>query len=282
MARTSTLNAIASIMPASNRHDAFLKRESGVTIPRLNVIGVAGIPEVQPGDDLAAMTLRAAQAQGTPLESGDVLVFTQKIVSKAEGSLVDLRTVEPSALALEFAGLYEKDARLVEVVLRETRRVVRMDRGVLIVETKHGFVCANAGIDASNVPGDDIVSLLPRDPDASARRLRGSLMAATGAPFAVVISDTFGRPWRMGNTDVAIGVAGMHPMRDYRGETDPHGYELRVSVSAVADEIASAAELTLGKLSMVPVAIVRGCEYVADDEAGSSPLLRPADHDLFR
>ncbi len=253
-----------------------------MTIPRLSVIGVTGIPEVQPGDALAAITLRAAQAQGTPPEPGDVLVFTQKIVSKAEGALVDLRTVEPSALALDFAERYEKDARLVEVVLRETRRVVRMERGVLIVETKHGLICANAGVDASNVPGEHVVSLLPRDPDGSARRLRDALRAATGFPLAVVVSDTFGRPWRMGNTDVAIGVAGMHPMRDYRGETDPHGYELRVSVSAIADEIASAAELTLGKLSEVPVAIVRGCEYALDDEAGSAPLLRPADQDLFR
>ena len=253
-----------------------------MTIPRLSVIGVTGIPEVQPGDDLAAMTFQATRAQGTPLEHGDVLVFTQKIVSKAEGALVDLRTVEPSELALEFAGLYEKDARLVEVALRETRRVVRMERGVLIVETKHGLICANAGVDASNVPGEEIVSLLPRDPDASAARLRSGLIAAAGFPLAVVISDTFGRPWRMGNTDVAIGVAGMHPMRDYRGETDPYGYELRVSVSAIADEIASAAELTLGKLSMVPVAIVRGCDYVADDEASSAELLRPAAQDLFR
>lgn len=253
-----------------------------MTIPRLSVIGVTGIPEVQPGDDLAAMTLRAAQSQGTPPEPGDVLVFTQKIVSKAEGALVDLRTVEPSALAVDFAERFEKDARLVEVVLRESRRIVRMERGVLIVETKHGLVCANAGVDASNVPGEHVVSLLPRDPDASARRLRDGLAAATGVPLAVVLSDTFGRPWRMGNTDVAIGVAGMHPMRDYRGETDPHGYELRVSVSAIADEIASAAELTLGKLSMAPVAIVRGCEYAPDDEAGSAPLLRPAAEDLFR
>ena len=253
-----------------------------MTVPCLSVIGVTGIPEIQPGDDIAALALEAAHAQGTPLEPGDVVVFTQKIVSKAEGALVDLRTVEPSPLALEFARLYEKDARLVEVVLGETSRIVRMDRGVLIVETKHGFVCANAGIDASNVPGNDIVSLLPREPDASARRLRSSLMTAAGFPVAVVVSDTFGRPWRMGNTDVAIGVAGIHPMRDYRGETDPHGYELRVSVSAIADEIASAAELTAGKLSMVPVVIVRGCEYVSDDEAGSAPLLRPAAQDMFR
>ena len=154
-----------------------------MTIPRLSVIGVTGIPEVQPGDDLAAMTFQAAHAQGTPPEPGDVLVFTQKIVSKAEGALVDLRTVEPSQLALEFAGLYEKDARLVEVVLRETRRVVRMERGVLIVETKHGLICANAGVDASNVPGDEIVSLLPRDPDTSASRIRNGLMAAAGFPL---------------------------------------------------------------------------------------------------
>ena len=224
---------------------------------RLQVIGITGLPEIVEGDNLASLIFDAAQSQGTPLEAGDVVVVTQKVVSKAEGAIVDLRDVTPSPLAEEFARQYDKDPRHVEVALREARRVVRMERGVLILETRHGFVCANAGVDASNVPGDERVSLLPRDPDGSARRLRDGLMERAGFPMAVVISDTFGRAWRMGATDVAIGVAGMHPLKDYRGETDPHGYELRASVSAVADEIASAAELATGKLSRLPATIAR-------------------------
>jgi coenzyme F420-0:L-glutamate ligase/coenzyme F420-1:gamma-L-glutamate ligase len=203
-------------------------------------------------------------------------------VSKAEGAVVDLKDVKASPLAEEFARQYEKDPRHVEVVLRESRRIVRMDRGILIVETKHGFVCANAGVDASNVPGEEKVSLLPRDPDGSARRLRKEFMARLSFPLAVIISDTFGRPWRMGNTDVAIGVAGIHPLKDYRGETDPYGYSLRVSVAAIADEIASAAELVAGKLSLVPAAIARGYPYSPDEEATAKPLVRDASLDLFR
>ena len=251
-------------------------------IPQLHIIGITGIPEVTEGDDLVAMMLDAAQAQGTPLETGDILVVTQKIVSKAEGAVVDLRDVKASLLAEEFARLYEKDPRLVEVVFQETRRIVRMDRGILIVETKHGFICANAGVDASNVPGEEKVTLLPRDPDGSARRLRKDLMARLGFPVAVIISDTFGRPWRMGNTDVAIGVAGIHPLKDYRGDTDPYGYTLRVSISASADEIASAAELVAGKVTLVPISIARGYPYSPDEEASATPLLRDPSLDLFR
>ncbi|MDP6101798.1 MAG: coenzyme F420-0:L-glutamate ligase [Dehalococcoidia bacterium] len=251
-------------------------------IPQLSIIGVTGIPEVNKGDDLAPLLFEAAQAQGTPLEADDIVVVTQKIVSKAEGAVVDLRDVKPSSLAEEFARQYEKDPRLVEVVLRETRRIVRMDRGVLIVETKHGFICANAGVDASNVPGEEMVSLLPEDPDGSARCIRDGLMARTGFSVAVIISDTFGRPWRMGSTDVALGVAGMNPLMDYRGQTDPYGYSLRVSVAAIADQIASAAELAAGKVSLVPVVIARGCNYSRDDEAHAKSLLREASMDLFR
>ena len=249
---------------------------------RLQVIGITGLPEIVEGDNLASLIFDAAQSQGTPLEAGDIVVVTQKVVSKAEGAIVDLRDVTPSPLAEEFARQYDKDPRHVEVALREARRVVRMERGVLILETRHGFVCANAGVDASNVPGDERVSLLPRDPDGSARRLRDGLMELAGFPVAVVISDTFGRAWRMGATDVAIGVAGMHPLRDYRGETDPHGYELRASVSAVADEIASAAELATGKLSRLPATIARGVDYTPSEESGTGPLIRDAASDLFR
>ena len=251
-------------------------------IPQIRVIGVTGIPEVCIGDNLAPLIFNAARLQDTPLESDDVVVVTQKIVSKSEGSVVDLKDVEPSLLAKEFAEQYDKDPRHVEVVLRESKRIVKMDRGVLIVETKHGFICANAGVDASNIPGDEKVSLLPKDPDESAHKLRLDLIALTGFPIAVIISDTFGRPWRMGSTDVAIGVAGINPMIDYQGQTDPYGYSLRVSVAAIADQIASAAELVAGKLDFIPVSIARGCTYFPDEKASYKTLLRDASMDLFR
>ena len=249
--------------------------------PELRVFGVAGIPEVHPGDDLAALIVDAADGQGTPLAEGDILVVTQKVVSKAEGAVVDLGDVEPSALARSFARQWDKDPRHVEVVLRESRRIVRMDRGVIIAETMHGFVCANAGVDASNIPGDDRVSLLPRDPDASAQRIREAIRGRTGVTAAVLVSDTFGRPWREGATNVAIGVAGMRPLRDYRGQQDPHGYLLRVSVAAWADELAGATDLVQGKTAGVPVAIIRGLDYETGPD-GSASLLRAPEKDLFR
>ena len=244
----------------------------------VRVMPVVGMPEIRPGDDLPAEISRFA---GDLLRPGDVVVVTHKIVSKAEGRLVDLGTVEPSVLAKDFAGRHDKDPRQVEVVLRESKRVVRMERGVIISETRHGFVCANAGVDASNVPGRDTVCLLPLDPDASAARIRDRLVASSGSDLAVVVSDSFGRPWRHGITNVAIGVAGMDPLADYRGETDPYGYPLSTSVLAVADEIAAAAELVMGKTSGVPVALVR--DYPYRPEAGSGrDLLMPPERDLFR
>src|SRR5918999_1588055 len=224
----------------------------------IEILPVRRIPEIRPGADLAAL---AAEAAGAEVRDGDVVVVTHKVVSKAEGRLVDLRTVEPSALAKGFAARYEKDPRQIEVVLRESRRIVRMDRGLIISETHHGFVCANAGVDASNVPGEDVVCLLPVDPDASAGRLRGALAAGTGSDLAVIVSDSFGRAWREGITNVAIGVAGMQPLADYRGKTDPHGFPLAASVLATADELAGAAELVMGKTTGIPVAVVRGYPY---------------------
>ena len=249
--------------------------------PELRIFGVTGIPEVHPGDDLAALIVDAAVGQGTPLAEGDVLVVTQKVVSKAEGALVDLGDVEPSALARSFARQWDRDPRHVEVVLRESRRIVRMERGIIIAETMHGLVCANAGVDSSNVPGDDRVCLLPRDPDASARRIREAIRERTGVTVAVLVSDTFGRPWREGTTNVAIGVAGMRPLRDYRGEHDPHGYLLRVSVAAWADELAGATDLVQGKTAGVPVAVIRGLDYETGPD-GSASLLRAPEKDLFR
>ncbi len=245
----------------------------------LRVLPVGGIPEVQSGDDLAALI---SGATGNDfLEAGDVVVVTHKVVSKAEGRLVDLGTVEPSALAKDFAARYDKDPRQIEVVLRESRRIVRMDRGIIISETHHGFVCANAGVDASNVPGSDTVCLLPRDPDASACRLRDALATSVGTDLAVVVSDSFGRPWRQGIANVAIGVAGMDPLADYRGHKDAHGRLLDASILAVADELASAAELVMGKTADIPVAVVRNYPYKKGHGAGRDLLMEP-ERDLFR
>ncbi|MEI2616888.1 MAG: coenzyme F420-0:L-glutamate ligase [Thermomicrobiales bacterium] len=247
----------------------------------IRLYGLDGIPEVRPGDNLNAIIGDALEASNlTPLD-GDVLVVTHKIVSKAEGRLVDLATIEPSPFALVWAERWDKDARQVEVVLREATRIVRMDRGVLICETRHGFVCANAGVDASNVPGDHIVCLLPLDPDASARAIRAGIQARFGAAPAVIISDSFGRPWRKGIVNIAVGVAGMSPFADYRGVTDPYGYDLRVSVMAVADELAAAAELLAGKVDARPVALIRGYGFTPADGAASELVMDP-DRDMFR
>jgi coenzyme F420-0:L-glutamate ligase/coenzyme F420-1:gamma-L-glutamate ligase len=246
----------------------------------VTITGIEGLPEINPGDDLARMIVQACAAQGVALQNDDVITVTQKVVSKSEGRFVDLETIEPSALAIELATNWEKDARHVEVVLRESRRIVRMDHGVIICETKHGFVCANAGVDASNVPGGQLM-LLPVDPDASARRIREGLMAASGADVSVIISDTFGRPWRSGYTEVAIGVAGMLPVIDYVGKIDTAGRELRATWICVADELASAAELVTGKVNKVPVALIRG--YLVPRGDGSArELVRQAETDMFR
>ena len=254
-------------------------------VPQISVVGITGLPEIKEGDDLGSMIVRCAHRQNTPLAGGDILVVTQKIVSKAEGRLVDLKTITPSAFAVEFAGHSGKDARLVELVLRESRSVVRMDaeRGIMITETKHGFVCANSGIDSSNVFGDDNVCLLPEDPDASAEGIRARIREHIDNPdVPVIISDTFGRAWREGHGNFAIGVSGMDPLRDYRGEIDVSGKVLRVTNIAVADELAGAAELVMAKIISVPVAIVRGYVYSGADNASIASLLRERSRDLFR
>jgi coenzyme F420-0:L-glutamate ligase/coenzyme F420-1:gamma-L-glutamate ligase len=247
----------------------------------VRIIPLRGMPEVQPGDDLAALIAAALDRAGLALAAGDVLVVAQKVVSKAEGALVQLAEIEPSALAETFAAEYGKDPRHVEVVLRQARRIVRMERGVLVVETQHGLVCANAGVDASNVPGAETLSLLPADSDASAARLRTALEEQHGVPLAVIISDTFGRPWREGQTNIAIGVSGMLPVRGYVGQSDAHGYELRVTALCVADELAGAAELVQGKVDAVPVAVVRGVVYDVG-EGSARAIVRPPERDLFR
>ena len=250
--------------------------ESGV-----HVFGIPGLPEVHPGDDLAAMILGGAQAADHPLTDGDIVVVTSKIVSKAEGRAVDLADVEPSTFAREWGERWEKDPRVVEVVLSESTRIVRQIGPVLITETRHGFVCANAGVDQSSSGAVDRVLVLPLDPDASARRIREHLVEH-GVDTAVVISDTFGRPWREGQTDVAIGVAGIDPLFSYIGQHDPHGHEFRVQELCVADELAAAAELVKGNTSRVPVAVVRGYAWTPDDSATVRPVIRDSSRDLFR
>ena len=258
--------------------------EPEIATGRLEITALGGIPEIEPGIDLAALLVEAIEASpAAPLEPTDVLVVTQKIVSKAEGAIVDLRTVEPRPEAVAFAREFDRDARQIEVVLREARRVVRMERGVLITETPHGFVCANGGVDASNVgPGSgQVVTLLPRDPDASAAGIRERVRRALGADVPVIVSDSFGRPWRFGIVDVAIGVSGMAPLEDLRGVVDHDGRVMRSTVRAVADELASAAELAFGKTTGQPAAIIRGAQ-VTRAEGSIRDVLMPAETDLFR
>lgn len=242
----------------------------------LQILPVTGLPEIVAGDDLAAQI-----AGRIDLVDGDVVVITSKIVSKAEGCAVDLADVEPSPFAVEWSRRWEKDPRVVEIVLRESTRVVRQVGPVLITETRHGFVCANSGVDQSSSGAHDRILVLPTDPDASARRAR-QRFGELGVDVAVVITDTFGRPWREGQTDIAIGVAGIDPLRSYIGETDPHGHEFRVQEICVADELAAASELVKGNTSRIPVAVVRGFEWSVDDSATMGPVIRDSSRDLFR
>lgn len=252
---------------------------------RLEVVAIDGLGEIAPGDDLPALIADAVAAdEGVlPIRDDDVLVVTQKIVSKAEGAIVDLRTVEPRAEVVEYANRFDRDPRQVELVLREAKRVVRMENGLVITETPHGFVCANGGIDASNVGprSGDIVTLLPRDPDASADRIRSAIRARLDHDLPVIVSDSFGRPWRFGIVDVAIGVSGLLPLDDLRGTPDADGRVMKSTVRAVADEIASAAELALGKTARRPIALVRGATFRRGD-GRIRDLVMPAEMDLFR
>jgi len=247
----------------------------------VQLLPVHGIGEIEPGIDLAAAIGAALTAQGTPLQDGDILVVTQKIVSKAEGCLIALKDVTPSTWAEQYARQWGKDPRHVEVVLHQSRRIVRMDRGVLIAETHHGLICANAGVDQSNIEGEEVVAVLPIDPDASARAIRQSLRERLGVEVAVIISDTFGRPWRDGIVNIAIGLSGMQAIKNYIGQLDAQGYELRVTSLAVADELAAAAELVMNKLDNVPVAVIRGYDYPRG-EGSLAQLIRAPERDLFR
>jgi len=252
-----------------------------MSLTELRVIGLPGIPIVAPGADLAALIQQAAAAAPLSLQAGDIVVVTQKIVSKAEGCLIALKDVTPSTWAEQYARQWGKDPRHVEVVLHQSRRIVRMDRGVLIAETHHGLICANAGVDQSNIEGEEVVAVLPIDPDASARAIRQSLRERLGVEVAVIISDTFGRPWRDGIVNIAIGLSGMQAIKNYIGQLDAQGYELRVTSLAVADELAAAAELVMNKLDNVPVAVIRGYDYPRG-EGSLAQLIRAPERDLFR
>lgn len=248
---------------------------------RLELIGVEGIGEIHAGDSVGQLICEACSRQGIRLADHDVLVIAQKIISKAEGRMVRLDAVSPSARARELARELDKEPELVEVILGESRRVVRTGGRALIVETHHGFVCANAGVDQSNV-GLRQVALLPQDPDRSAGEIRGEIARRTGKKPAVILSDSFGRAWRLGTVDVAIGVAGMSAIKDERGLDDRYGYRLKAAVAAIADEFAAAAELVMGKRDGVPVVVVRGYDIETREDGSVRELLRPQAEDLFR
>ena len=248
--------------------------------PSIQIIPLVGLPEIAPGDDLSRLLLDAVKRQDLRIGEGDLFVVAQKIVSKAEGKIVRLDSIQPSERAERWAADYQKDPRVIELVLTEASRIVRMERGVIVAETRHGFVCANAGVDVSNAP-DGTAILLPDDPDRSARTLQARLEEHLGVHVAVIISDSFGRPWREGLVNVALGVAGIAPLVDYRGQHDASGKTLQATVIARADELAAAAELVMGKIDRVPVAIVQGAAS-AEESGSGRDLIRPAAADLFR
>jgi coenzyme F420-0:L-glutamate ligase/coenzyme F420-1:gamma-L-glutamate ligase len=247
---------------------------------RIEIIGIEGVGEVHAGDSVGQRIVAACAQSRFELFDSDIVVIAQKIVSKAEGRVVRLDEIAPSARAKELSRELDKDASLVEVILSESRRVIRKGGRALIVESHHGFVCANAGVDCSNV-GAGQAALLPQDPDRSAKKIRSEIQQRCGAAPAVIISDSFGRPWRLGTVDVAVGIAGMKAIKDERGSKDPYGYELKAAVAAVADEVAAAAELAMGKRDGVPVVIVRGYQF-EKEEGSVKELLRPESEDLFR
>jgi coenzyme F420-0:L-glutamate ligase / coenzyme F420-1:gamma-L-glutamate ligase len=255
-------------------------RKNSAVDSALRLFRLPGIPEIQHGDDLALLFADAARKARTTFENGDILVIAQKIISKAEGAVVRLATIRPSPQAHALATRLKKDPRAIEVVLQQSRRIVRSDH-VIIAETRHGFICANAGVDHSNVPGEDVVTLLPSDPDQSAKKLAAALRELTGKRVAVIISDTFGRPWRLGLTDVAIGAFGVPVLHDLRGTRDRHGKLLTATVLAVADELASAAGLLMRKAEGSPAIIIRGYRYKPSSDPATN-IIRPAAEDLFR
>ncbi|MFZ0279719.1 MAG: coenzyme F420-0:L-glutamate ligase [Candidatus Sulfotelmatobacter sp.] len=268
---------------ASARKTAAKGRKRRVSVPRaaLRIIPIPLADEIKHGDSLPDKLLQALRQSRLAFEPGDILVLKHKIVSKSEGRVIDLASVKPSADSIAWAKKYNLDARVIELALRESRAIIRRKNGVLITETRHGFICANSGVDVSNVDGGRHALLLPADSDRSARKLHRELKHRTGLSIPVLITDTFGRPWREGLVDFCIGIAGMKALRDDRGRRDPHGYKLQVSLEAIADELACAAGLVCGKLNRTPACIIRGFRYEPAN-ARVRELLRPAANDLFR
>jgi coenzyme F420-0:L-glutamate ligase/coenzyme F420-1:gamma-L-glutamate ligase len=257
--------------------------KGSISVNPVQVIAIEGMPLIEKGDNLARFICEAAEKQHTRIQNGDIFVATHVAVSKAEGNVVNLDKVIPSKHAKEIAEKTGKDPALVEVILRESRDIVRVRDGVLITESRQGFVCANSGVDRSNIRGERNVAPLPRDPDLSARRIRQGIKKLTGRDVAVIVSDTHGRPFRMGEVNVAVGVSGLKPIRDRRGEKDLFGYVLRIKQTAIADELASAAELVIGQASEgIPVALIRGYNYPKSNTARATELARSREKDLFR
>lgn len=249
----------------------------------IRVIAVEGLPLIKKGQNIAELITNAAKKQGTPIQEKDIIVITHVFVSKAEGSIINLDAVEPSDGAKEIAKKTEKDPAMVEVVLRETKEIIRIGPNSIITETKNGVICANAGVDRSNVAGNQNVVTLPKNSNQSAQNIRENIKRLCGCDVAVIISDTHGRPFRMGEINVAIGVAGIKPIRDRRGEKDLFGYVLRVKQTAIADELASAAELVIGQANEgIPAAIIRGYKYASSENVSAAELIRPKEKDLFR
>jgi len=249
----------------------------------IEIFAIQNLPMIKKGDNIAKIIVASAEKQSTPIKERDIIVITHKVISKAEGNIINLDEVSPSERSKEIARRTGKDPRLVEVVLRETKEVVRIGHVSLITETRNGIICANAGIDKSNIEGEENVALLPEKPDKSAQKVRREIRKLTNVDVAVIVSDTHGRPLRMGEINVAIGVAGIRPTRDRRGEEDLFGYVLKVKQTAVADELASAAELVIGQANEGrPVAIIRGYEYSSTENASATELVRPKEADLFR
>ena len=249
---------------------------------KVEVLAITGLPIIKEGDNLASLICQAAENQGTPIQNGDVIVVTHVIVSRAEGTVVDLETVTPSTFAKTVSKTTSKDPRLVEVILRESKSIVRMRDRKLITETKHGLVCANSGIDQSNVPGNTVVAPLPENADQSAKGIRQKIRKLTTKDVAVIVSDTHGRPLRQGEINIALGTSGFEPLRDRRGEKDLFGYTIRIKRTAIADELASAAELVIGQTNeAIPVAIIRGYSYPKSETATAKKLIRLPEEDLF-
>ena len=248
----------------------------------IEIFPVTGLPIVKKGDDLASLICHAAEKQGTPVQNGDVIVVTHVIVSRAEGNVVNLETITPSEFAKSVAKRTSKDPRLVEVILRDSRSIIRMREGKLITESKQGLICANSGVDVSNVSGDSHVALLPEDANKSAQRIRKKIMQIAEKDVAVIVSDTHGRPLRQGEINIALGTSGFEPIRDRRGEKDLFGYTIRVKRTAIADELASAAELVIGQTNEgIPVAIIRGYNYPRSETTTATKMIRPPKEDLF-